>query len=37
MGGYRFTVTGNILSWDGFEYAEELLKVGDVLYVHYVG
>jgi hypothetical protein len=37
MGGYRFTVTGDVLSWDGFDYTEELLKVGDVLYVHYVG
>jgi hypothetical protein len=37
MGGYRFVVTGDILSWNGFDYTEELLKVGDVLYVHYVG
>jgi hypothetical protein len=37
IGGYRFTVTSDVLSWNGFDYTEELLKVGDVLYIHYIG
>jgi hypothetical protein len=37
MGGYRFTVSGDSLSWNGVDYTEEVLKVGDVLYIHYVG
>jgi hypothetical protein len=32
----RFDVVGDVLSWSGFDYTEEKLKAGDVLYIHYL-
>lgn len=33
----KFTVSGDVLSWNGFAYTERTLSVNDVMVVHYVG